>query len=383
MTQTETALLTLLRSSLYGGAAEYDPQTDWDAVFSEARHQAVAALAAKGLPDTLTAEQRATWTNATYAQLASYVRYMAAQDELCRLFADKHIPMAILKGSAAAMYYPQPSLRTMGDIDFIVPQDRFDRANQIMREAGYISQDCQPGRHTAYSKNSISFELHHHFSYQDLDIEDCVSQGLRCVEQVSFDGHSFPVLPDTANGIVLLAHMREHLRCGLGLRQVIDWMMFVERRLDDDFWNREFFAVAQKYRIDTLAVTATRLCQLYLGLSDRISWCADADEALCELLMERILSSGNFGSKNSTGNLVGGVVTNIRKEGLFPYLQRVGERDWALYHRHRWLRPFAWLHEAFVFAGNALLLLGQRKPVLSGMSQSRDQYDMLKKLNLL
>ena len=37
-----------------------------------------------------------------------------------QLFENNNIPLVILKGTAAAMYYPKPQLRTMGDIDFLV-----------------------------------------------------------------------------------------------------------------------------------------------------------------------------------------------------------------------------------------------------------------------
>ena len=131
-----------------------------------------------------------------------------------------------------------------------------------------------------------------------------------------------------------------------------------------------------------LVITATRRCQKYLGLPERITWCAEADEALCELLLKSLLASGNFGVKNSAGNHAQGVIINIRNEGLFPYLQRVGERDWVLYHRHRWLRPFAWLREGLVFFQKYVVLRRKGKNVLYKLPHSSDRYEMLKKLGL-
>ena len=74
----------------------------------------------------------------------------------------------------------------------------------------------------------------------------------------------------------------------------------------------------------------------------------------------------------------GGSIT----KDCFPYLQRVGERDWELCHRHRWLSPFAWLREALVFFQKYVELLRKGKNVLSKRSQSSDRYEMLKKLGL-
>lgn len=382
MKQTESTLLALLRAALYGTPAELQADTDWAAVLSEANAQTVTALAAKALPDTLTEAQRQPWKNAQYAQLANYVRYLAAQDELCRIFEAARIPMVILKGSAAAFYYPQPSLRMMGDIDFLVPEEAFSHAHELLLQAGYSCHGEEGNRHTAYKKNGVEFEMHRRFSYHSLDIESYITDGLHHAESGMIDGHAFPMLPRLANGLVLLGHMREHLRVGLGLRQVIDWMMYVERELDDAFWRDTFCAVAKEKNLDTLAITTTRLCQKYLGLSERLTWCAGADDALCELLLENLFRSGNFGKKNSSGNLVQGVMVNIRREGLFPYLQRIGERDWELYHQHRWLKPFAWLHEGFVFLQKYLELRRKKKPVLTEARSSDDRYEMLKKLNI-
>ena len=83
--------------------------------------------------------------------------------------------------------------------------------------------------------------------------------------------------------------MAGHLRTGLGLRQVIDWAMYVDRELDDAFWDREFQAAAKESGLETLAITVTKLCQQYLGLKDSITWCRDADEITCGLLLDSLL----------------------------------------------------------------------------------------------
>ena len=44
--------------------------------------------------------------------------------------------------------------------------------------------------------------------------------------------------------------MRNHLKSGLGLRQVIDWMMYVNKELDDDFWENGFGTAAVDASMD-------------------------------------------------------------------------------------------------------------------------------------
>lgn len=379
----ESALLSLLSASLFGTGLSYDSATDWDMVFLAAKMQTVISLVETSLPEELPSARRDQWKKAANAQIAKYVRYMSAEDELCRLFNEHSIPMAIIKGAAAAVYYPDPSRRMMGDVDFIVPKADLLRAKQLMLDAGYQHKSDTGGRHIAFYKAGFEFELHYHFSYPDLDIEKQIEEGFQNIVLAQLDGYSFPMLPRGVNGLILLAHIREHLRCGLGLRQVLDWMMFAHRELSDNIWQNEFGPLAKEKGLDTLAITLTRLCQLYLGLPENISWSSEADEDLCKQLMTSLLATGNFGRKKKAETLIGGVTTNIRRERLFPYLQRLGERDWKLYHQHRWLKPFAWIRESFVFIQKAKKLKLHRKQILTSLTNNEETYELLKKLKLL
>ena len=53
-------------------------------------------------------------------QMQKFSAYMKAQDDLTGLLTWDRIKPVIIKGTAAALYYPEPSLRAMGDIDFLL-----------------------------------------------------------------------------------------------------------------------------------------------------------------------------------------------------------------------------------------------------------------------
>ena len=61
---------------------------------------------------------------------------MMAQDSVLAEFRQAGIPVAVLKGAAAAANYPQPNSRSMGDIDLIVPPDHFEQAFSLMERLG-------------------------------------------------------------------------------------------------------------------------------------------------------------------------------------------------------------------------------------------------------
>ena len=56
------------------------------------------------------------------------------------------------------------------------------------------------------------------------------------MEKVELDDFLIPVLPSLQNGLVLMLHIVKHLKSGLGLRQIIDWMMYVDKQLDNEKW---------------------------------------------------------------------------------------------------------------------------------------------------
>ena len=98
------------------------------------------------------------------------------------------------------------------------------------------------------------------------------------------------------NGLVLLEHIGQHMMAGLGLRQVIDWMMFVNTALHDEEWST-FQEMAQAAGLETLAKVATKMCVRYFGLTGSFEWCMDADDAVVDEILDYLFASGNFGSK--------------------------------------------------------------------------------------
>ena len=154
-------------------------------------------------------------------------------------------------------------------------------------------------------------------------------------------------LPDYINGLVLIDHINQHLEGGLGLRQIIDWMMFVDKCLPDEK-APEFLAEAERIGLDKLAVVCTRMCEIYLGLSPR-EWCAKADVKLCEQLMDYVMACGNFGNKKQTDADISEkafTYASSLKSG-FGLLQSQGMINWGAAQRHKILRPFAWIYQLF------------------------------------
>ena len=116
--QNEKALLLVIRAVLLDESIPDSEPLDWTAILQEAREQTVLGLIAEAVPE----EFRCSLKTEDSQLKAKFMRVLHGQTQLVSLFRSAGIPLVILKGMAAAMYYPKPAARAMGDVDFLVPQ---------------------------------------------------------------------------------------------------------------------------------------------------------------------------------------------------------------------------------------------------------------------
>lgn len=243
------------------------------------------------------------------AVLNTWFRVMMCQDEVLGLLREGSVKVAVLKGAAAAMYYPEPERRYLGDIDLIVGQEEFGTASQILLENGWNEEPpCEANpRHICFSKEGFpEIELHRRFSSsgnraQDAYLDERIFDGLEFVSMADVGGFQVPVLPPLENGLVLLSHVNQHLGSGLGLRQILDWMFFVETELNEGLWANGFVQAAETIGMKRLAETLTLMCKRHLGLKRTAVWCDPADCSVADELLEYLLAKGNMGRKRDFG----------------------------------------------------------------------------------
>ena len=368
-------VFALLRSALWG-EERYPftavPGTDWAEVYGELCHQTVEALPADILGLAADPALQMQVLARTSKRMTRWYALMKEQQSLSDLFRAHDIPFVVLKGATADIYYPQPMYRVMGDVDVIVKPEDFERAYELMKANAYeIHGDEANPRHVEVQKNGVLFELHRYFStFNDVNyarlLDGMIFDAIDRAEIKALEGFSFPMLPPLENGLVLLEHINHHLEEGLGLRQIIDWMLYVDRELDDEFWNDHFSPIAKRLGLETLAVTTTRMCQLYLGLRENITWCRDAEEELCHELMELTMDRGNFGRKSLDSNKA--VTTLFALKNLPIFCQRLqirGCKNWKALKKYPWLKPFAWFYQICRYISKGL----KREEAFSQLAQ--------------
>ncbi|MBQ8230759.1 MAG: nucleotidyltransferase family protein [Lachnospiraceae bacterium] len=349
-------MFALLRTALWGEQRfpmlQFSPDAiDWAALYKELRYQTV-----QNLPLDLLChadpQHKTAYMQSAVPNLKHYYQILKEQQTVYQLLQSARIPCVILKGTSAARYYPTPSYRCMGDVDLIVRPDDFQRTFDLLCENGYEYDGVEDLRHIHLKHHGVLFELHRYFALlnnreQAAMLDNRIFEGLAHAQVITLDGYSFPSLPVVENGLVFLDHICQHIEGGIGLRQIIDWMMYADRELNDEFWTTGFQPIVQALGLETLAVTVTRMCQLYLGLREDITWCSHADESLCEELITLLMESGNWGRKRGkhVQKSIDTLIVAKNAFAFFRYLQQRGISNWALLQRYPWLKPFAWLYQ--------------------------------------
>lgn len=388
LSTTHIALLEAIKASLFGNEPYYPVDTDWGEVVKEAKAQTVLGIISPVIPAKDVSVEMGK---------AIYMRLLFEQDKLIKLLDVNDIPCVILKGSAAAQYYPKPHLRAMGDVDFLVSHDKFYEAAKVLEDNGYKYEHGKDEsgsrpeyvRHFSYSKNGIEFELHHHFSSPGYCIDDILEKAINNREYRDLDGYKIPVLPYIENGLVFLGHINHHLKFGdLGLRQIIDWEMYFQSELNKTKWNDSFVPVVEKVGFEKLAINVTRMCNKFLGLPETVDFGNRSNEDVSDILLDMLFENGNFGVKTrgtsqmKNGGVVSFGIYNIKKNGFFSYFQDMGLRKWSLCRKYPILRPFAWIYgicRAIVGGTASIIKYGNVKDQIC---EGKEKYDLFEKLGI-
>ena len=326
-------LFEIIRLSLW---KEGNPRVSVSTL-EEMKLHAIAALpgsviATLDLPPDLLYE----WKKIIIQVVTTNINYEYVQSQL-----PVRIPYVILKGTSAAQYYPYPEYRTMGDIDIMTSHENYETACKMTIDDAWrditSSSELKRGRHRTFEKNGFNLEIHAYFASMN-NPEKAKNFDDIIIENIG-EKH---ILPDLVNGLVLLEHINQHLEEGLGLRQIIDWMMFVNKCLPDTKWDT-FRELTERTGLTRLAVITTRMCEIYLGLKSH-QWCSNVKEELCHSLMDYVLKCGNFGNKLNRSETIAVSRSHRLKHPIWVIrdLQKRGIERWDE-NSPRILKPFAWI----------------------------------------
>lgn len=295
----EKQLLFFLANALLGNDIQYFG-CNIDDVFKESVNQSVSSLVFNTIDLSCYKESIDSIKSRLIVDTMQNASVFNDHVLVNELMTGNDIPYVILKGCASAYYYPRPYDRTMGDVDFLVPKDQFQKAKKVLLNQGYVSRNESHACHEVFRKqHSTSLELH----FEPAGIpKNKKGDAIRRLFSDVFDtavvfqtdmGNMF--IPDTFHhGLIILIHTAHHFTNeGIGLRHLCDWAAFVNRT--DDF-QLLFEDKLKDVGLWRFAQIITALSTKYLGLKKQ-SWVDNIDDNLLDALILDIFKGGNFGKK--------------------------------------------------------------------------------------
>lgn len=396
---SEKVILELLSKALNGNLQtnidnEIIARADWDAIGLISSHHAVTPMVFDGLSQfkgAIPKDIYSKWYSHVLKILSQNAVVQSAQQELIDVLGGKY-DYVILKGLAAAAYYPKPELRGLGDVDFLVAKEKVTEITDLIVNNGYINY-LDNERHITFKKPNKMLELHREipgvpYGEKGKTVNKFVSNIFEKSVQVTVLGSSFKMPADMHHGTVLLLHTAHHLVSeGLGLRHLCDWACFVNKTADNGFWQAEFLPFLKEIGMYNFACILTKTCAEYLKITCPL-WAEAADEALCDKLMEDILTGGNFGELDKTRQGSGMMISEHAKGGtknskaynLFRALHTSMRTVYPVLDKAPYLYPFifVWRIIKYIFK----MLKGERPSLISAAKKADERKELYDKLKI-
>ena len=303
---TTELFFTLIRCGI--GKEQSLPQCpapeQWRELFDTAKKQTLAGITFAGI-ERIPAEQRPPkevmlqW----YSLCDNIKRHNRDLNRkvvaVSRKFNEEGFANCILKGQGIAQLYPNPLLRTPGDIDIWV--DGGDK--KVISYVKKFVPDCSPTYHHVDFpiSNDVDIEVHYRPSWMCSPSADKKMQrffeeqaGVQFANRVSTAEGEFPTPTVAFNRIFILQHIFRHLFFeGIGIRQVLDYYFVMMQPMTEEEkcayveWLKDFglykFACAVAYvmqRMFDIDVDHTVV---------------EPDRKEGEFLLNEIMVAGNFG----------------------------------------------------------------------------------------
>ena len=385
MNDIHNLLLQVIEAALFEKRVPIVSNNQILVLINESKAQAVFPLAFSVLDsqmqDELTPEQYSSLNEEFLRYAITGTQNFAEHSELHELMTSKEIPYVILKGYASAMYYPEPALRSTGDVDFLVEPKDMTQSGMALESIGFVIDHGaeDDGIHVAYNRPPMSiWEMHRSVNGVPTGeigklIQTELNQTIDTAVETSCDGVLCRVPDRFHHGLIMLLHTASHLTSeGVGLRHLCDWVVFVSALSDADF--RETFERKLKiFGLWRFAQILTLLGIRYLGAPKRV-WALEAvegrkvDDETLDSLLNDILSGGNFGTKDMNRYREIKYISNrgestvnsggVLKQG-FNTLNKKVCSNYKMIDKYRVLLPFGYIVEGGKYLG--LLLSGKRK----------------------
>lgn len=309
MNLTDNVIIQLLAIGLdHEVAFDFSPEeVNWSKVIKIAMEHGVDAVTFDGVQalyerrpdlvaalDTSLGNQKYEWVSFALQVEQDYIAYRSTLRDLVSFYNGERIPVLLLKGYGLSLNYPMPQHRPCGDIDIYLFGD-WDRADRAISERFGVQIDTSHHHHTVFNFEGRSVENHYdilniyaHRSSRRLEsilkakAQEGVTEHTIDGSRVLFPGADF-------NALFLLRHSASHFASvDMNLRQLLDWLLFVERHHDEIDWSW-LYGVLRRENMVRYANSLNAIGVEYLGFNRTLFPEVEKDEALVQRILNEIM----------------------------------------------------------------------------------------------
>lgn len=240
MTKSIHDLAELLKGFVNDNRPDITEPVDWKRVFQLARSNSISGIVGYMIMkyeltdlDEINEIAIAECTNT----VGMTTRRIMQANRLIKVFQERSIDLLLTKGYVVRDYYPEPRLRTFGDIDFLVQTSDRDKVHKIMKEMGYtVKTDWEPVY--SYKRDSEYYEVH--TELMDLDFQETqntVEYFKNAWEYAKQIDNNIYVLKPEYHLLYLTAHLAKHIITGgAGMRMYMDIALFIKNNPEVFDW---------------------------------------------------------------------------------------------------------------------------------------------------
>lgn len=389
------AILEILKYDLFDVKPSFEKNTNWYIVYKELSYQGILGLSEKslnyilknnimkfgnGINETLPI----SWENGIKKIYKRYDDFLEAQKILVKVLEKSNIKYIVFKGIATSSYYPISKGRILSDIDFIVKPNDFNKVNDVLLKNGFQIEKIDEDRHNQYCYNKIRFELHNTFAIFNEKtkaklLNDILISKIDNPSLCSVYNHEFYTFPKKENGLMILQHINHHMKNGIGFKNYLDWALYVNKYMDDDFYDNELRRTVEKLGLEKLIKVLTKVAIKFLGVKNKNDWCMDIDDNICDDFIKFLFKNGSFGIKNGELTVkTMEVLSSWKRNGVVNHIQTKGTYEWNLAKKYPIFKPFAFLYKIFIYIKKTLKYKFIFKSFFSGATQIKINNNYMK-----
>lgn len=283
---------------------------DWRVLYAIAKKQALIGVLFHGiqrLPKEVAPDEDLLmlWMGMAQKIKNQNIRLFKDSAKACQKFQVAGFRNCILKGQGNALLYPDPYMRTPGDIDIYLAGGR----ERIMR---YVDEVC-PNQvmryhHVDFPVMKTAIEVHFTPSYMFFPVHNRRMQrwfglvmDLQCSNIVTLpDGYGEIAVPTISfNVIYILSHLYRHVFTeGIGLRQLLDYYFVLKAWEPDENAKKYVRKMIGDFGMMKFAGGIMYVLHQVFGLPSS-QMVAPMDECEGKFLLEEIMRGGNFGKHDT------------------------------------------------------------------------------------